>query len=229
MGRMSPASLIGVAAVLAALPVAVALCSSSSCLGWVAAASLFLWIDVFYFIRTGLAIVMGMLAPFPKDQAVTEVEHLEWSMVLPTDLDFMGHMNNARYLRECDLTRLQLWARLGVVQTISRQKGSLVAGATSVRFRRELQPFEIFCMRSKVLTWDEKAFYVEHRMEDRTGFVRCVLLVKQSLIRITPTEVLKQMGHPTQPPVAPKWAALWIESNALSSASLRQEATGKHA
>ena len=49
-------------------------------------------------------------------------------MCLSTDLDFMLHMNNARYLRECDFGREFLLMRTGILRAISKRKGMCLLG-----------------------------------------------------------------------------------------------------
>ncbi len=60
------------------------------------------------------------------------------------------HMNNSRYLRECDFGRFNLWVSTGVWDAIHRLKGSVTLGGNTIRFRRSLRLFDRYQIRSKV-------------------------------------------------------------------------------
>ena len=64
---------------------------------------LFSCLDVWYFLRGVVVVVQAWFQPPVWDVLA---EQSVAGRVLPHDLDYMGHMNNARYLRECDFARL---------------------------------------------------------------------------------------------------------------------------
>ncbi|HLY97262.1 MAG TPA: thioesterase family protein, partial [Sideroxyarcus sp.] len=41
--------------------------------------------------------------------------------VLPTDVDFNFHMNNGRYLTICDLNRIDIYARSGLLKAMFKR------------------------------------------------------------------------------------------------------------
>jgi acyl-CoA thioesterase FadM len=85
--------------------------------------------------------------------------------VLPTDLDFNLHMNNARYLSLMDLGRVDLLNRLGLLRLAFRGRWFPVLGAVSVRFHRPLTLWDRFELSTRVTGWDEKWIYLEQRFE----------------------------------------------------------------
>ncbi|KAH0617381.1 hypothetical protein JD844_015480 [Phrynosoma platyrhinos] len=120
------------------------------------------------------------------------------SRVLLSDLDFLLHMNNARYPREADLARSVHLTRCGLFRAIRALGGHTVLSASSCRFRRSLQFLEPFEIRTQLLGWDERAFFLEQRfVSGRDGFVCAVLLVRQHLVESPelPEEVLYWMKY----------------------------------
>jgi acyl-CoA thioesterase FadM len=89
--------------------------------------------------------------------------------VWPFDLDLNLHMTNARYLSMMDLGRTDLLIRAGMLGTVVRERWSPVVGNTNIRFRRSLKPFQRFTLKTRLLCWDEKWFYMEQRIESDRG------------------------------------------------------------
>lgn len=83
--------------------------------------------------------------------------------VWPTDLDLNFHMNNGRYLTLMDVGRFDLVARLGIAREAWRRRWRPLLGAAAVRFRRSLEPFQAFELRSRIVGWNAKYFFIEQR------------------------------------------------------------------
>ena len=87
--------------------------------------------------------------------------------VLPHDLDPSMHLNNGRYLTLMDLGRLDILARSGLLHEVWRHKWTPIASAISIRFRRELRPWQKFRLETRLLCWDasnvvmEQTFWIE--------------------------------------------------------------------
>eukprot|EP00730_Choanoeca_flexa_P016259 TRINITY_DN7649_c1_g1_i1.p2 TRINITY_DN7649_c1_g1~~TRINITY_DN7649_c1_g1_i1.p2 ORF type:complete len:186 (+),score=13.55 TRINITY_DN7649_c1_g1_i1:1218-1775(+) len=141
-----------------------------------------------------------------------------------TDLDFLGHMNNARYPRSADFARYQLWKLNGVFKALDKLGGFMVLGAHTIRFRRSLEPFEAFDIQSKVLGWDETNFYVEQRFVTQDGFVKAIMYARQSMVKATTAQVLETIGHTTPSPSLPRHVQHWLQFVEEDSALLRKEA-----
>jgi acyl-CoA thioesterase FadM len=97
--------------------------------------------------------------------------------VWPTDLDINLHLTNSRYLALMDLGRIELMLRTGMMGKVLKRRWLPVVSIASIRFRREISPFERFTLHTRLLGWDEKWFYMEQRFETTRG-VAAVGIVK---------------------------------------------------
>lgn len=102
--------------------------------------------------------------------------------VWPFDLDINGHMNNARYLALMDLGRLDLILKSGMFKKTLDNKWIPVLGASTIRYRIPLFPFQKVTMTTEVKYWDESWFYMEQRFiiqgGKKQGAVAAIALVK---------------------------------------------------
>jgi acyl-CoA thioesterase FadM len=148
--------------------------------------------------------------------------------VWPTDLDLNLHMNNGRYLSLMDLGRVDLMFRSGFSIWIRGGRQPLVATSFCRHFKplRFLQSFEL---HSRILGWDEKWFYIEHRFLSR-GKLHALGAVKALVAdpdRLVPTRELFGLkeGEALPPsPALPDWVKAWLESEAAAIAQLKAEA-----
>jgi acyl-CoA thioesterase FadM len=85
--------------------------------------------------------------------------------VLPHDLDFNLHVNNARYLALMDLGRVDLLNHLGLMRLAFRGRWFPVLGQVSIRYHRPLLLFQGFDLVTRIVGWDAKWFYLEQRFE----------------------------------------------------------------
>jgi acyl-CoA thioesterase FadM len=110
------------------------------------------------YIRLVYAIVTGLLA-----DRLNHREHLHSSYrVWPHDLDAFGHMNNGRYLQIMDVARTEWMSRVGVVSCMWQNRWTAVLGGGCIRFRSPLKPFQRYQVRTRLLSWDERWWYLEH-------------------------------------------------------------------
>ncbi|GCB73694.1 hypothetical protein scyTo_0002775, partial [Scyliorhinus torazame] len=137
----------------------------------------FTFFDFWYFMRGILVFLVASLDAPVKDILKEQTVR---SIVLLQDIDFLGHMNNSRYLRECDFARISLYIRNGMFHVTRKLKANMVLGAATIRYRRSLRLFEQFKIRSRILCWDEKAFYIEQEfISCRDSFVCATMLCRQ--------------------------------------------------
>ena len=150
---------------------------------------LFCTVDVWYFLRGAQVFFQAWFQPRIGDiMAEQSVD----GQVLPHDLDYMGHMNNSRYLRECDFARFHHYMRNGLFMASHRLGARMVVGASTIRYRRSLAFREPFEIRTKVIGWDEKAFYLEQRfVSKRDGFISAVMLCRQNVVRCSPEQIIE--------------------------------------
>lgn len=137
--------------------------------------------------------------------------------VMPHDLDINIHMNNARYFALMDLGRFDLIARCGLWRLVVRHRWQPVIGAALVRFRRPLRPFQPLSLTSRLLGWDEKWLYIEHRI-DSNGMLACHTVVRGAFVGaegvVPPAELTRALGHAEPPPPLPDWIARWRDLDA---------------
>lgn len=132
--------------------------------------------------------------------------------VMPNDIDINRHMNNGRYLTMMDLGRGDLISRNGILGVILKQHWYPLVGSASVRFLRSLDPFQVYELRTRLLCWDEKWFYIEHRFQRGQDLVAVAWI--QGLFRgkngnVTPREVLERTGVQIESPPIPAAITGW--------------------
>ncbi|KAL0967037.1 hypothetical protein UPYG_G00303780 [Umbra pygmaea] len=192
------------------------------CLGFLGVLLLlFCCLDVWYFLRVVSAVVVAW---FQKPVWDVLGEQSVSGRVLLHDID-LGHMNNARYLRECDFARFSLYTRNGVFKACRNLRAALVVGATTIRLRRALHLGEAFELRSRIVLWDEKAFYLEQRfVSSRDGLVAAVMFCKQNVIGSSPDKILQYLcKRKVECPDYPEDLQHWVNFISASSLALRAQ------
>lgn len=67
------------------------------------------------------------------------------------DVDFFfAHMNNARFIRILDFARIHFYDRTGLYQKLIKANGQLLVGASTIRYRRSLDLFNLYRIETKV-------------------------------------------------------------------------------
>ena len=141
--------------------------------------------------------------------------------VLPNDLDLNMHMNNGRYLTIMDFGRMDLVLRGGMAKKVIEKKYIPVLGAAQIRFRIQLHPFQAYDLESRILSWDEKWFYMEQRFViakgKLKGAVAAIALVKGSFYdkvsktTVRPVDTLALIGKDNlESPLPPEYLSNWI-------------------
>ena len=117
------------------------------------------------YLRLVYAIITGILA-----DRLNHREHLHSSSrVWPHDLDAFGHMNNGRYLQIMDVARTEWMSRVGVVSCMWQNRWTAVLGGGCIHFRSSLRPFQRYQVRTRLLSWDERWWFLEHAFLDSAG------------------------------------------------------------
>lgn len=146
--------------------------------------------------------------------------------VWPLDLDFNRHVTNGRYFTMADVGRMDYVLRSGAIKVALRHKAFPVVGDVWGKFRRELKLFEVFEIHSRMLGWDEKWVFMEHRFVSGgrvAGIVIMRGLFRSATGLIDPQEFIREMGlEPLSPPL-PEWLQSWSDSCEGMSVQLRQE------
>lgn len=151
------------------------------------------------------------------------------SRALPNDLDLNMHVNNGRYLTFADLGRMDWFIRTGSLQEARKQKCMPVIGDVTARFIRQLKAFDRFYVESRLLGWDHKWAYIEHKILDKKNRVTAIVVIRGMFWNrktggLAPQELLDATGngHIEQPEL-PEWVQTWANSLAELSAQSRQE------
>ena len=164
------------------------------------------------YFRVLIAFIKNVWRPRMDYRSVMVSTHRVW----PTDIDLFGHMNNGRYLQVMDVSRLAWMIRIGVAQEMWHQRWGAVMGGAVVRFRRSLKAFETYRVHTRLLSWDERWWFLEHRFvdeDDRTLAVtvaRCALRHNQGWVDTE--RVLRAVSPDAVPPLSPDIVAGWFTS-----------------
>ncbi|WP_295680612.1 thioesterase family protein, partial [uncultured Nevskia sp.] len=153
------------------------------------------------------------------------------SCALPNDLDLNLHVNNGRLMTYIDFGRIDWLWRIGALQQAYRQRFIPVIGDISVRYLKPLRVFERFTIESRVLGWDAKWGYFEHRLVKANGDL-VLLLVNRGLFWKRGTgampiaDVIASCGYlGIESPILPAWVQTW--SRSLDEARAAQKADQK--
>jgi acyl-CoA thioesterase FadM len=158
-----------------------------------------------------------LLIPFVRRQPILAESQLSFR-VWPTDCDLNFHMNNGRYLTFMDLGRLHLLAQLGALRHVLTGRWAPVLSAAEINFIKPLPPFGRFTLVTRMLTWDDKYFYLEQRFERRGTL--CALATVRGLFlagkRPLPTgDVMRTLGADVAAPAMPAVVSHWKELTEL--------------
>ncbi|AZD35191.1 hypothetical protein C4K22_2448 [Pseudomonas chlororaphis subsp. aurantiaca] len=145
--------------------------------------------------------------------------------VWPLDLDLNLHVTNGRYFTLADLGRMDFVLRSGAYRVALRHRAVPIVGDVWGKFRRELKLFEAFEVHSRILGWDEKWSFMEHRFVSKgrvTGVVVMRGLFRSTKGTIAPGEFVHELGLELSPEL-PQWLKDWSQSCDDMSVQLRAE------
>jgi acyl-CoA thioesterase FadM len=155
--------------------------------------------------------------PFVPRRPVLESSRLVLR-VWPTDCDMNFHMNNGRYLTLMDLGRTHLVAQTGLLGILFKRRWAPVLAAAEINFIRALPPLARFELVSRVVTWDEKYFYMEQRFE-RAGVLHAVAFVRGVFLkgrnRIPTAQVVAALDPALRAPPMPAALRHWKDMGEL--------------
>lgn len=139
------------------------------------------------------------------------------SRALPNDLDFNMHVNNGRYLSFADLGRVDWFVRTGCLQVARKQKAIPVIGDATARFIRQLKAFDRFYVETRLLGWNHKWAFLEHKIFDSQDRLAAIVVIRGMFWSkkggIPPTELLDATGNAhIEAPELPAWVAHWSQT-----------------
>lgn len=97
--------------------------------------------------------------------------------VLPNDLDIYAHVNNGRYLTLMDLGRVDMMIRTGLWKLSLKRGWKPLVSQVSIDYKKSLALMERFDIRTRVIGWEDKRFFIEQIFE-RRGIVHARAVVK---------------------------------------------------
>jgi acyl-CoA thioesterase FadM len=178
--------------------------------------AVFPWLRLF---RVGVGLVKASRVDM---FATTRVALRVW----PNDLDMNLHVNNGRYLALADIGRLHWFVLSGSLGVARRQHAFPVIGDALAKFRRDLKVFQSFEIHTRLVGWDSKWGYIEHRFVRRRRVVGMVVirgLFKGPGGPIDPGVLLAGLAHSAPSPQLPEWTIRFQQSSELLSEVLREE------
>ena len=133
-----------------------------------------------------------------------------------TDLDPLFHVNNGKYFSLMDIARTDLMTRAGTLKILSKKGIYPVVASESIKFKKSLKLFQSFEIRTQVLGWDERNFYLKQDFEVEKQKVTTALVKAQFLKRsggkVTPLELLKILNLESVEMDLPSYILDWSSS-----------------
>jgi acyl-CoA thioesterase FadM len=148
----------------------------------------------------------------------------------PNDLDLNLHVNNGRYLALADIARLHWFLRSNAIHIARRERAVPIVGDAIAKFRRDLKVFQRFEIQTRLLGWDHRWGFLEHRFvrEGRVlGVVGVRGVFKGPSGPIDPQFLLAAVGAQSESPPLPQWIIEWNSSCESLSKLLRSEETDR--
>ena len=141
----------------------------------------------------------------PATQAVTSEFR-----VLPHDIDINLHLNNGRYLQLIDLNRAEWLIRTGIWAVIRRNRWKPVLGSVAVQYHRELRLWDVAHIETRLLGWDSRWTYLEHRVLNKAGRSMALSLAKAGFRSegrwVDPERLRAQLPYELNPLMLPEYA-----------------------
>ncbi|HEY6645084.1 acyl-CoA thioesterase [Povalibacter sp.] len=139
-------------------------------------------------------------------------------IVMPSDIDLLGHVNNGKYFSLMDVARTDHAIRSGYVSIFRRQAWWPVVVAGTIQFYSSLLPFRRFVIETRLIGWDERTFFVHHRVVRNDANRKLVAqaavraVIRNSAGTIATADVVAALGNIVPPEPMPDWIAGWARS-----------------
>lgn len=117
-------------------------------------------------------------------------------VTLPNDLDINLHMNNGRFLTICDLNRVDLFIRTGLLKVMLKEGWMPIVTEHTMQYKKPLKIFRRFEVIAEITHWDEKSFFMTHRfmIQDKLiaeGTSKGVIKGREGIV--PPEEVIRRV------------------------------------
>ena len=168
-------------------------------------------------------VAFGLISESKVDLlATTRVRLRVW----PNDLDLNGHVNNGRYLALADIGRIHWFVRSVVLGVARRHRALPIIGDAFAKFRQDLRLFQRFEICTRLIGWDRKWGFLEHRFVRNDRVIGVVAI--RGVFRgpdgpLDPGVLLAGVAHSAPSPELPAWAIRFHQGGELLSELLREE------
>lgn len=105
--------------------------------------------------------------------------------VLPTDLDFLWHVNNGVYFSFMDFGRWDMIFRNGVFDAATKNGWYSVVAGETIKFKKSLELWDKFQIETEIIGYDDKYFFIQQK------FMRNKDLMATGLVKV---RFLKRKG-----------------------------------
>ncbi|XP_055526294.1 protein THEM6-like [Wyeomyia smithii] len=189
---------------------------------WWIVVLLYVAFDLNYFIRTLCTI--GSIALSRRNLKLTETI-TTYGICTTQDIDiFLNHMNNVRFLRELDFARYQWYGRCRFWTNFNAAGGSVMQGATMIRYRKMISLLQPFRVETRLVWWDEKSLYFEHKFITLLdGFIRAIAFSKQVAAKVNLNDFMGRFEECLNKPPQPDEIRHWLAANEVSSLQIRKD------
>lgn len=102
--------------------------------------------------------------------------------VMPTDLDFLWHVNNGVYFSFMDFGRWDMIFRNGVFDVATKNGWYSVVAGETIKFKKSLELWDKFQIETQIMGYDDKYFFIQQKFL-RSGELMATGLVKVRFLK----------------------------------------------
>lgn len=176
-------------------------------------------------LATGLVKVLATQLRAPRLARLDERIEMRFR-VWPVDIDYMRHMNNARYFTAMDLVRVALTVRTGLMRLGIDRRWSFGNAAQHAVFFRGLRLWQPYVVDGRLLYVDDRWLYVKQHVR-LAGELRATGLFKIGIRAgreaVSPRAVVGMLGYEVPADAAPPEVVEWERVNAILVAEKKAE------
>ncbi|HUF14148.1 MAG TPA: acyl-CoA thioesterase [Longimicrobiales bacterium] len=173
--------------------------------------------------------ILRLLATEPRQPRLRRIDD-EIALcfrVWPLDIDYMRHMNNARYFTAMELVRLALMSRSGLVRLALRRRWRFANAAQSAAFFRGLTLWQSYVVSGRVLYADDRWLYLKQHVR-RDGELCATGLFKIGIREgrdvVSPRALVAMLGYEPVIGDAPPEVVEWERVNDVLLSERKREA-----
>jgi hypothetical protein len=164
---------------------------------------------------------LRIIATFIKSFFQSRIEPtdvLKTNMIVgPTEADLM-YVSNARYLLFMEVARLEMMLRTGIFRIARKKHWLPLVASQMVHYERPLKRFQKFTLKSHLAAWDDKWFFIDHKIE-RNGKLMAFALAKCCFRGpegvVSPADAFAELNAATKSIALPGYATQWTVSEEL--------------